>query len=134
MDHLTNGRFILGLGVSGPQVVEGGTDSHTRNLLPALANTFTSSGKYVNAKARLVCRRALSDAFPGWLGARKPLKSTVHPLRQHIPIYLGAEGPKMWPYQRKYVMAGCPYSSLPKTTSSTPTLSTKDSQRPVNLE
>ena len=32
--------------------------------------------------------------FPGGLELGKPLKSTVHPLRQHIPIYLGAEGPK----------------------------------------
>ncbi|MEL6985053.1 MAG: LLM class flavin-dependent oxidoreductase, partial [Actinomycetota bacterium] len=32
--------------------------------------------------------------FPGGAGLGKPLKSTVHPLRSDIPIYLGAEGPK----------------------------------------
>tara|TARA_B100001765_G_C19465962_1_gene321547 strand:- start:419 stop:1048 length:630 start_codon:yes stop_codon:yes gene_type:complete len=32
--------------------------------------------------------------FPGGLELGKPLKSTVHPLRKHIPIYLGAEGPR----------------------------------------
>jgi F420-dependent oxidoreductase-like protein len=32
--------------------------------------------------------------FPGGTGLGKPLKSTVHPLRADIPIYLGAEGPK----------------------------------------
>ena len=32
--------------------------------------------------------------FPGGAGLGKALKSTVHPLRNDIPIYLAAEGPK----------------------------------------
>ena len=32
--------------------------------------------------------------FQGGTGLGKPLKSTIHPLRTEIPIYLGAEGPK----------------------------------------
>ena len=59
LDHLSGGRFILGLGASGPQVVEGW----------------------------------YGQPYPKAL-ARKPLKSTIHPLRKEIPIFLGAEGPK----------------------------------------
>ncbi len=95
MDHLTNGRFILGLGVSGPQVVEGW---YGQPYPRPLARTR----EYVHI-IREICEREKPVSyvgdhyqmpFPGGLELGKPLKSTVHPLRQHIPIYLGAEGPK----------------------------------------
>lgn len=95
MDHLSGGRFILGLGVSGPQVVEGW---YGEPYNKPLARTR----EYIQI-IREICDREkpvsfMGDhyqmPFPGGLELGKPLKSTVHPLRNHIPIYLGAEGPK----------------------------------------
>jgi F420-dependent oxidoreductase-like protein len=95
MDHLSNGRFILGLGASGPQVVEGW---YGQPYPKPLARTR----EYVEVIRRIVAREAPVEfhgdhfdmPFPGGAGLGKPLKSTVHPLRNDIPIYLAAEGPK----------------------------------------
>jgi F420-dependent oxidoreductase-like protein len=97
LDHLSNGRLILGLGVSGPQVVEGW---YGRPSNKPLARTR----EYVE-----IIRRALRREGPlefdgefyplpyrgeGSVGLGKPLKIMTHPLRADLPIYLGAEGPK----------------------------------------
>lgn len=97
MDHLSGGRFRLGLGVSGPQVVEGW---YGRPSDRPLARTR----EYVEIIRRVVAREEPLDFQgehhqhpyhgPGSTGLGKSLKSIVHPLRRHIPIYLGAEGPK----------------------------------------
>jgi F420-dependent oxidoreductase-like protein len=95
MDHLSQGRFILGLGVSGPQVVEGW---YGRPFAKPLARTR----EYI-AIVRAICRREGPVTFegehyplpyPGGTGLAKPLKSSIHPLRTEIPIFLGAEGPR----------------------------------------
>lgn len=97
LDHLTKGRVILGLGVSGPQVVEGW---YGRPFDKPLARTR----EYVDV-IRQVLRReqpVKNDGphYPipyfgeGAWGMGKPLKSITHPLRPNLPIYLGAEGPK----------------------------------------
>jgi F420-dependent oxidoreductase-like protein len=95
MDHLTNGRFVLGLGVSGPQVVEGW---YGRPYAKPLARTR----EYVEI-VRSVLRRDAPVTFEGdhyqlpyagGTGLAKALKSTVHPLRPDLPIIIGAEGPK----------------------------------------
>ncbi|TVR25668.1 MAG: LLM class F420-dependent oxidoreductase [Ilumatobacter sp.] len=95
MDHLSNGRFILGLGASGPQVVEGW---YGQPYPKPLARTR----EYVEIIRRITARDNPVEfhgdhfdmPFPGGAGLGKPLKSTVHPLRNDIPIYLAAEGPK----------------------------------------
>ena len=97
LDHLSGGRFRLGLGVSGPQVVEGW---YGRPSDKPLARTR----EYVEIIRRVVAREEPLDFDgefhqhpyhgPGSTGLGKSLKSIVHPLRRHIPIYLGAEGPK----------------------------------------
>jgi F420-dependent oxidoreductase-like protein len=95
LDHLSGGRFILGLGVSGPQVVEGW---YGQPYPRPLARTR----EYIEVVRTIVAREKpvefqgdfYSLPFPGGAGLGKPLKSTVHPLRNDIPIYLGAEGPK----------------------------------------
>lgn len=95
LDHLSNGRFILGLGASGPQVVEGW---YGQPYPKPLARTR----EYVDIVRKIVARDepvehhgAFYDMpLSGGLGLGKALKSTVHPLRSHIPIHLAAEGPK----------------------------------------
>jgi F420-dependent oxidoreductase-like protein len=95
IDHLSNGRFILGLGASGPQVVEGW---YGRPYPRPLERTR----EYVEILRRIFARdepvtysgRHYEMPVDGGMHVGKPLKSTIHPLRSDIPIYLGAEGPK----------------------------------------
>lgn len=95
MDHLSGGRFILGLGASGPQVVEGW---YGRPYAKPLARTR----EYIGILRDIWARRGpvTSDGphyplpSPDGTGLAKPLKSSIHPLREDISIYLGAEGPK----------------------------------------
>lgn len=95
LDHLSQGRFVLGLGVSGPQVVEGW---YGQPFPKPLARTR----EYVDVVRQVVARRApvTNDGphyplpYPGGTGLGKPLKPIVHPFRADIPIILGAEGPK----------------------------------------
>ena len=95
MDHLSDGRFKLGLGVSGPQVVEGW---YGQPYPKPLARTR----EYVEIVRRIIAREepvAFDGEFyqlplDGGTGLGKPLKSTIHPRRTDLPIYLAAEGPK----------------------------------------
>jgi F420-dependent oxidoreductase-like protein len=98
MDHLSGGRFILGLGVSGPQVVEGW---YGEPFAKPLARTREYVSIVRNAIARQEPVTSGGAHYPlpvngreGITGLGKPLKSTLHPLRERIPICLGAEGPK----------------------------------------
>ena len=95
LDHLSGGRFVLGLGVSGPQVVEG---RYGAPFPKPLARTR----EYVDIVRKVLLRDqpVTNDGehyplpYPGGMNLGKPLKSIVHPLRNDIPIILGAEGPK----------------------------------------
>ncbi len=97
LDHLSKGRVILGLGVSGPQVVEGW---YGRPFGKPLARTR----EYVDIIRQVLRREApvssAGEHYPlpytgeGSWGLGKPLKSITHPLRPDLPIFLGAEGPK----------------------------------------
>jgi F420-dependent oxidoreductase-like protein len=98
MDHLSGGRFILGLGVSGPQVAEGWYGE-------PFGKPLARTREYVSIVRDVIARRepVASDGphYPlpasgreGITGLGKPLKSTLHPLRERVPTYLGAEGPK----------------------------------------
>src|SRR6266704_339042 len=97
LDHLSGGRFRLGLGMSGPQVVEGW---HGVPYGKPLARTR----EYVEI-VRAILRRDTPVEFegeyyripargPGSTGLGKPLRTIVHPLRADLPIYLAAIGPK----------------------------------------
>jgi F420-dependent oxidoreductase-like protein len=95
LDHLSGGRMILGLVASGPQVVEGWYGQ-------PYPRPLERTREYVEIVRRIIRREAplefsgrhyqlpLADST----GLGKPLKSTIHPYRTEIPIYLGAEGPK----------------------------------------
>ncbi|MEA2459718.1 MAG: hypothetical protein QOC95_2690 [Thermoleophilaceae bacterium] len=95
LDHLSGGRFILGLGVSGPQVVEGWYGqpfskplARTREYIGILRDIWARKGPVTNDGPHYPL------PLPGGTGLAKPLKASIHPLREDIPIYLGAEGPK----------------------------------------
>ena len=96
LDQLSGGRFLLGLGVSGPQVVEGWHGV-------AFGKPLAKTREYVEI-VRAVWRREKPLEFKGAYyqipymgsdatGLGKPLKSILHG-RQDIPIYLAAIGPK----------------------------------------
>ena len=97
LDHLSGGRHVLGLGVSGPQVVEGW---YGAKFPKPLARTR----EYVDILRQVWAREAPvhSDGphYPlpltgeGTTGLGKNLKPITHPLRADIPVMLGAEGPK----------------------------------------
>ncbi len=95
LDHLSGGRLILGLGVSGPQVVEGWYGqsfakplARTREYIRILRDIFARQGPVTNDGPHYPL--PLLDGT----GLGKPLKASIHPLREDIPIYLAAEGPK----------------------------------------
>jgi F420-dependent oxidoreductase-like protein len=97
LDHLTGGRVVLGMGVSGPQVVEGWYGqpfekplARTREVVDIIRQVLAREEKVTNAGPHY----PLPYTGPGSVGLGKPLKSIVHPLRADIPIWLGAEGPR----------------------------------------
>jgi F420-dependent oxidoreductase-like protein len=95
IDHLSGGRLILGLGVSGPQVVEGWYGqpfakplARMREYIGILRDIWARQGPVTNDGAHYPL------PIPDGTGLGKPLKSSIRPLREEIPIYLAAEGPK----------------------------------------
>jgi F420-dependent oxidoreductase-like protein len=95
LDHLSGGRFILGLGVSGPQVVEGWYGmpfakplARTREYVGIMRDIWARKGPVTNDGPHYPL------PLPDGTGLGKPLKASIHPLREDVPIYLGAEGPK----------------------------------------
>lgn len=97
LDHLSGGRAILGLGVSGPQVVEGWYGA-------PFGKPLSRTREYVDIVRKVLAREApvtsdgphypLPYTGPGADGLGKPLRPITHPLRADLPIWLGAEGPK----------------------------------------
>ena len=98
LDHLSGGRVLLGLGLSGPQVVEGWYGR------PFPKSPLTATREYVEVVRQVLWREAPVEvdgrfhAHPyrgaDGTGLGKALKSITHPLRSDLPILLGAEGPK----------------------------------------
>ncbi|MEM7410000.1 MAG: LLM class F420-dependent oxidoreductase [Myxococcota bacterium] len=97
LDHLSKGRLLLGLGVSGPQVVEGWYGQ-------PFSKPLSRTREYVDIVRQVLKReKPVESAGPhyplpykgeGSWGLGKPLRPITHPLRADVPIYLGAEGPK----------------------------------------
>jgi F420-dependent oxidoreductase-like protein len=94
LDFVSGGRFTLGIGTSGPQVIEGwhgvpydAPVGRTRELVEI---------------CRMVWRRDRLDyqgkhymlPYQGGTGLGKPLKLINHPVRERIPIVIAALGPK----------------------------------------
>jgi len=92
LDSLSGGRFRLGLGVSGPQVSEGW---HGVRFAAPLGRTR----EYVDIVKLALSRKKLEYhgkhfELPLPDGPGKRIQLTVHPVREHIPVYLAAVGPK----------------------------------------
>lgn len=95
LDHLSGGRFRLGLGMSGPGLVEGWHGV-------AFGKPLGRTREYAEI-VRVILRRAGPVEFQGehyrlpardGTGLGRPLQLIVHPLRADLPIYLAAMGPK----------------------------------------
>ncbi|WP_166350341.1 LLM class F420-dependent oxidoreductase [Phytoactinopolyspora limicola] len=92
LDTLSQGRFRLGLGVSGPQVSEGW---HGVRFADPLGRTR----EYVDVVRAALARQKLTYNGRHWQlplpdGPGKALQLTVRPHREHIPVYLASIGPK----------------------------------------
>jgi F420-dependent oxidoreductase-like protein len=95
LDHLCGGRLLLGIGASGPQVVEGWYGQ-------PYARPLERTREYVDIMRLVMAREApvtydgvqYQLPLPGGTGLGKALKSTIHPIRSSIPILIAAEGPK----------------------------------------
>jgi F420-dependent oxidoreductase-like protein len=95
LDRLSGGRLQLGLGVSGPQVVEGWYGvpfpkplARTREYVQIMRDIWRREGPVTSSGEHYPL------PYPGGTGLGKPLKANIHPLREAIPVFLGAEGPK----------------------------------------
>lgn len=93
LDHLSQGRFILGLGVSGPQVVEGWHGVEFGSPLE-VSREYVEVLRLILSRERPVEFRGAHYRLPRPGGEGKALRLTVHPLRPHLPIWLAAEGPR----------------------------------------
>jgi F420-dependent oxidoreductase-like protein len=96
LDQLSSGRLLLGLGLSGPQVVEGWHGqpygkplARTREYVSIVRQVFRREGPLTHAGAHYQIPYKGDDAT----GLGKPLKCTLHG-RVDLPIYLAAIGPK----------------------------------------
>ncbi|WP_121251246.1 LLM class F420-dependent oxidoreductase [Nocardioides ferulae] len=97
LDHLSGGRVVLGMGVSGPQVVEGWYGqpfakplARTREVVSIIRQVLAREAPVTNEGPHYPLPYRGENA----VGLGKPLKPIVHPLRADLPIWLGAEGPK----------------------------------------
>jgi len=95
LDHLSGGRLMLGVGASGPQVIEGWYGvpfpkplARTREYVDLLRAIWRREEPVRSAGPHYPL------PYPGGTGLGKPLKLNIHPLRPAIPVYLGAEGPQ----------------------------------------
>ena len=92
LDQISGGRFLLGIGSSGPQVAEGW---HGQRFARQLQRTR----EYVAVVRRALARERLEFhgetlELPLPDGPGKALKLTIAPVQESIPIYLAAIGPK----------------------------------------
>ncbi len=92
LDNISNGRFMMGLGSSGPQVAEGWHGQpfakqiqRTREYIEILRKMFAR--EYVEYDGEIY-KLPLPD------GLGKPLKLMLPPIQERIPIFLAAIGPK----------------------------------------
>src|SRR2546423_13452389 len=92
LDSLSGGRFRLGVGGSGPQVSEGWHG--VRFDAPPRPTPGYVEIVRLALRREKVAYDGKHYTLPLPDGPGKPLKLIVHPVREHIPVYLAAIGPK----------------------------------------
>ncbi|WP_084211280.1 LLM class F420-dependent oxidoreductase [Pseudonocardia acaciae] len=94
LDRLSEGRVVIGLGVSGPQVVEGWYGMPFERPL-GWTREYVSIMRATIAGERVAhAGRTYQLPVDGGTGLGRPLRSSLRDGRKDIPIFLGAEGPK----------------------------------------
>jgi F420-dependent oxidoreductase-like protein len=94
LDYVSGGRFTLGLGTSGPQVIEGwhglpydAPVGRTREVIEICRQVWR--------RERLAYQgRHYTLPYPGGTGLGKPLKLINHPVRERVPVIIAALGPR----------------------------------------
>ena len=95
LDLFSEGRLILGIGVSGPQVVEGWYGQPYGKPLARTREWIALFRKMIAREGPVVFDGEYFQLpLNGGTGLGKPLRLITHPYRREIPIYLGAEGPR----------------------------------------
>jgi F420-dependent oxidoreductase-like protein len=96
LDKLSGGRFILGIGASGPQVIEGfhglpydAPVGRTQEIIDICRSVWRRDRLEYAGKSYQI---PLAEGLGTGLG--KPLKLIDHPLRDRIPVYVASLGPK----------------------------------------
>jgi alkanesulfonate monooxygenase SsuD/methylene tetrahydromethanopterin reductase-like flavin-dependent oxidoreductase (luciferase family) len=117
LDNISGGRMVLGLGISGPQVVEGW---HGQPFDKPLKRTR----EYVEIVRKALARETLTYdgeiyKLPRPDGQGKPLKLIIKPVQDRIPVYLAAIGPKNSALAFEIATAGCRRSSRRITSTCT---------------
>jgi F420-dependent oxidoreductase-like protein len=92
IDQLSGGRMILGLGTSGPQVSEGWHGQRFGRQLQRTREYFDVVRMALRRERVVYAGETLQLPLPD--GPGKPLKLTIAPVQEQIPIYLAAIGPR----------------------------------------
>ena len=116
LDHLSGGRFILGLGASGPQVVEGwhavpydAPVARTREIVEICRSVWRREKLQHDGPRYPIPLPAGSGT-----GAGKPLKLIDRPLRPRIPVHLAALGPANVELTAEVAEGWVPYLYVPE--------------------
>jgi F420-dependent oxidoreductase-like protein len=109
LDGLSGGRFILGIGASGPQVVDGFHDvpydaplARTEEIIEICRSVWRRD-RLVHTGAKYQVPLAEGQGT----GLGKPLKLITHPVRDRIPVYVASLGPKNVAMRRSSDMVTC---------------------------
>lgn len=96
IDDMSDGRFICGIGVSGPQIVEGWYGQPWGDPSERIRDYVTIMKKIIQREAPVTHQGSeiqLPYTGPGSSGLAKPLRSILH-MRHDLPIWLGSWTPK----------------------------------------
>ena len=101
LDYVSGGRFTLGLGASGPQVIEGwhgvpydAPIGRAREIIEICRMVWRRERLEYQGRYYQLPLEKRAGGVGGGTGLGKPLKLINHPVRERIPIALAAIGPK----------------------------------------